>query len=36
MLNQMKIPYVYTIESSNGLFFDPVEQKTVHFTKNSW
>ncbi len=36
MLNQMKIPYFYTIESSNGLYYDPIQLKTVQFNQFLW
>jgi len=29
MLNQLKIPYSYTIESSIGLFYNPIVMKTL-------
>ena len=36
MLEHFKIPFVYTIESSNGLYYDPKEMKTVAFSEEAW
>lgn len=36
MLNQLKIQYSYTIESSIGLFYNPSIMKTEAFTQQNW
>ena len=36
MLNQLKIPYSYTIESSIGLYYNPPTMKTAYFNESSW
>lgn len=36
MLNQLKIPYPYTIESSVGLYYDCEQMKTLHFFSQVW
>ncbi len=36
LFNSFKIPYVFTIESSTGLYHDPEQMKTLHFTEDLW
>lgn len=36
MLSQFKIPYVYTVESSTGLFYHPEIMKTLPLNSDYW
>jgi hypothetical protein len=36
MLNQHKIPFVYTVESSTGLYYSQAAMKTLPFTRDIW
>lgn len=36
MLEQYKIPLAYTIESSNGSYYDSETKLTIDFTREKW
>jgi hypothetical protein len=36
MLHQLKVPYVYTVESSLGLYYSPILLKTLPFNITAW
>jgi hypothetical protein len=36
MFEEMKIPYTYTIEASNGFYYNPTTLVTYEFNRSRW
>lgn len=36
MFEEVGIPYTYTVESSNGFYYDPATLSTCQFTRPKW